>query len=425
MRPVLMLFVGTRGVRIADTCNPLTAFADVVLAVSDDVLAGRADTLDDAVRSSEVVRVPHGDDLVAAALRYARRHRVDGALTFSDDMLLDTARFADAAGLPGHPLPVVNDLRDKHLQRRALAAGGVRVPRFAEITGPAGAEAALAAVGLPAILKPTRGSGSALAFPVTTPAEFGDRVREVFAAAPSAGGAVAADTAFILEELLTGDDSWHTVPGFAPYVSVETVAAYGTYRHLGVTDRFPVAPPVLETGMMFPSGLAPQHIARVVAEADRALTALNFQTGLAHVELMLTADGPVVIEVNARAGGALPYLVPLASGVDLVAVAGHAALGRLPDGGVDARCRAVFVAPQHPVGVEVAGVDGLAAVGDLRGVRAVIPLAAGPRRTDRFQDTMIAAVLGTCDTPAEAVAMWRDVMRTVRPRYVTAAGVGA
>jgi hypothetical protein len=132
-----------------------------------------------------------------------------------------------------------------------------------------------------------------------------------------------------------------------------------------------------------------------------------------------------VIEVNARAGGALPYLVPLASGVDLVAVAGHAALGRLPDAGVTAQRRAVFVAPQHPVGVEVIGVDGLSAVNDLPGIRAVIRLAAGARRTDRFQDTMIAAVLGTCDTPAEAVAMWRDVMRTVRPRYATPAGVGS
>ncbi len=425
MRPVLMLFVGTRGVRIADTCNPLAAFADVVLAVSDDVLAARADTLDASTRYTEVVRVPHRDDLVAAALRHARRHRVDGALTFSDDMLLDTARFADGAGLLGQPVSSVDAFRDKYVQRKALAAGGLRVPAYAEITDPAQAGAALDAVGLPAILKPTRGSGSALAFPVATPAELADRLREAFDAAPLVGGAVAADTAFILEELLIGDPSWHAEPGFAPYVSVETVAVAGEYRHLGVTDRFPLAPPVLETGMMFPSGLAPEQTARVTAVADQALAALDFRHGLAHVELMLTADGPVVIEVNARAGGALPYLVPLASGVDLVAVAGHAALGRLPGADVVAQRRAVFVAPQHPVGVQVVGVDGLSAVNDLPGVRAVIRLAAGAGRTDRFRDTMIAAVLGTCDTPAEAVRMWQDVMRTVRPRYAAPAGVGS
>jgi hypothetical protein len=70
-------------------------------------------------------------------------------------------------------------------------------------------------------------------------------------------------------------------------------------------------------------------------------------------------------------------------------------------------------------------VDGLSAVNDLPGIRAVIRLAAGAGRTDRFQDTMIAAVLGTCDTPAEAAAMWRDVMRAIRPRYAVPAGVGS
>nr|ANY57974.1 hypothetical protein [uncultured bacterium] len=292
MRPVLMLFIGTRGVRIADTCNPLAAFADVVLAVSDDVLAERADSLDASTRYTAVVRVPHRDDLVAAALRYARRNRVDGALTFSDDMLLDTARFADGADVPGQPVATVDAFRDKYLQRQTLVAGGLRVPRYAEITDPARAGTALDTVGLPAILKPTRGSGSALAFPVTTPAELADRLRESFESAPLVGGAVAADTAFILEELLIGDPSWHAVPGFAPYVSVETVAVDGEYRHLGVTDRFPLAPPVLETGMMFPSGLAPEQTAQVVAVAEKALGALSFRHGLAHVELMLTAGGP-------------------------------------------------------------------------------------------------------------------------------------
>ena len=425
MRPTLMLFVGTRGVRVADVCAPLAAFADVILAVSDDVLAGRADRLDGSVAHTGLVRVPHRDDLVAAALRYARKHRVDGALTLSDDMLVDTARFADGADLPGQPVASVEAFRDKYLQRKALAAGGLRVPRYAEITDPAQADAALAEVGLPAILKPTRGSGSALAFPVRTGDELCARLREAFDARPLVGGAVAADTAFILEELLVGDPSWHADAGFAPYVSVETVAVAGEYRHLGVTDRFPLAPPVLETGMMFPSGLAPARAARVTAVATEALAALDFQHGLAHVELMLTADGPVVIEVNARAGGALPYLVPLATGVDLVAIAGRAALGRLPDQDVVASRRAVFVAPQHPVGVEVVGVDGLADVNALPGIRAVIRLAAGAGRTDRFQDTMIAAVLGTCDTPAEAVRMWQDVMRAVRPRYATPAGAAS
>lgn len=414
MRPVLMLFVGTRGVRIADMCNPLTAYADVVIATSDDILAQRADRLDGEVAADQVIRAACREELLQECLRYAGR--IDGALSFSDDMLLDTARFAAERGLPGQPVATMAGFRDKYTQRRMLDAAGLPVPPFAEITAPDQAEAALRAVPLPAILKPTRGSGSALAYVITEAAELPSRLGEVFAGAPHAGGAVAGDTAFILEGLINGA-RWHDVDGFAPYVSVESVAVGGNYAHLAVTDRFPLAPPVLETGMMLPSGLRPDQQDQVVGVADAALRALDFRHGLAHVELMLTADGPVVIEVNARAGGALPYLFPIAAGVDLVAVAGRVALGELPEKDVVFERHAVFVGPHHPVGVEVVGVAGLRAAAAIPGVRAVIPLSVHPTRTDGFQHTMIAAVLGTVATPGAAVELWRAVMTTIQGEY--------
>jgi biotin carboxylase len=419
MRPVLMLFVGTRGVRIADTCNPLAGFANVVVATSDDILAERADRLDDEVRAWHVIRAPSRAELIEHCLRYPGR--VDGALSFSDDMLLDTARFAAARGLPGQPVATVEGFRDKYTQRRRLAAAGLPVPAFVEITSPDQAEAALRAVGTPAILKPTRGSGSALAYVIEEPAALEPRLREAFTArdglvARGAGGPVAADTAFILEGLIAGE-RWHDVAGFAPYVSVESAAVDGRYAHLAVTDRFPLAPPVLETGMMLPSALREDQRKQVVDVADAALRALGFRHGLAHVELMLTGDGPVVIEVNARAGGALPYLFPLAAGVDLVALAGQVALGQLPDGEPEFDGHAVFAGPQHPVGVAVTGVVGLDRARELTGVRAVIPLSVRPTRTDGFHQTMIAAVLGTARTPEDAVRLWREVMDTIRGEY--------
>ncbi len=415
MRPVLMLFVGSRGVRIADMCNPLAEFADVVIATSDDILAERADRLDETVKASEVIRAPSRTDLLERCLRYDGR--IDGALSFSDDMLADTARFAAESRLPGQPVETIDAFRDKYAQRGQLAAAGLPVPPYVEITAPEQADAALRQVTPPAILKPTRGSGSTLAYVIDEPAALAPRLREAFAAAPHLGGAVDGDTAFILEGLIVGD-RWHDVDGFAPYVSVESAAVDGQFAHLAVTDRFPLAPPVLETGMMLPSCLHEEQRKQIVEVADAALRALDFRHGLAHVELMLTADGPVVIEVNARAGGALPYLFPMAAGVDLVALAGRVALGELPAGEPQFDGHAVFVAPQHPVGVRVAGVAGLDEVAALPDVRAVIPLSVRPTSTDRFHQTMIAAVLGTVPTPQRAVGLWREVMTTVRGEYI-------
>lgn len=413
-RPVLMLFVGTRGIRIADLVGPLARDAEVLLAVSDDHLAARADTLDGAAHAAEVLRAP---DLPALRdLAVAFPGRVDGILAFSDDVLVEAAEVAAARGLPGQAPDTLDGFRDKNRQRRLLRDAGLPVPPFREITDPAQADEALAAVPPPAVLKPTRGSGSSLVHVIERAEELGPRLREGFAAAGRAGGAVDGDTAFILEGLLVGQPR-HEVDGFAPYVSVESAAAGSRYQHLAVTDRFPLAPPALETGMTLPSSLPEADRKQAVDAADAALRALRFQHGLAHVELMLTADGPVVIEVNARAGGAVPYLLPLAGGPDLVQLAGQLALGRLPEAPAELTRYAVFVAPQHPVGVQVARVDGLDEVAALPGVQAVIPLSAETTSTDDFQRTMIAAVLATVDQPADAVALWRDVQDTVRAEY--------
>lgn len=416
MRPKLMLFIGARGAGLTDMCNPLAEFADVVVATSEDVLAERADVLDDRVHAAEVIRAPSRADLATYCERY--RGRIDGALSFSDDVLAETAQFAADRGLPGQPPSTVDAFRDKYVQRRLLAAAGLPVPRFIEITSASAASTALHSVPLPAVLKPTRGSGSALARRIDTPDELGPALEQAFASAPRAGGAVDTDTTFLLEGLLVGQQ-YHEVAGFAPYVSVESAAVDGRYAHLAVTDRFPLAEPMLETGMMLPSCLPEVQRKQAMDIADAALRALGFRCGLAHVELMLTADGPMVIEVNARAGGALPYLFPLAAGIDLVALAGRVALGELPAGQPEFTSYGVFVAPHHPVGVAVASVSGLEDVAKLPEIRAVVPLSVRPTRTDDFRGTMIAAVLGTVDSPERAVTVWRNVMDTIRADYAS------
>lgn len=425
MRPVVMLLLGTRGIRVIETVQQLRPVGDVVVVTSTDILDARADRLDDDLPATVVI-ADHSDGLIDRAVDYAAKHRVDGVLTFSDDLVEAAAVVADRLGLPGQPPETMAAFRDKYVQRSTLAAAGVPTPRFARLAGADDVPAALAEVPLPAILKPTRGSGGALASIVTAPDQLAGRVAEALDDAARAGGAVDPGTEFILEEVLVGDPARAT-PGFAPYVSVESVAVNGVVTHLAVTDRFPTAPPVLETGMMLPSGLDTRERTEVLAMADQALSALGLSCGLAHTELMLTADGPRIIEVNGRAGGALPYLFPMVSGVNLIARAGQAALG-IDSGELPSFTgHAVFVSPQHPVGVEIEKVDGLDEIAALPAVRAVIPLSVGPGRTDAHRDTLIAAILATVPTPDAAVEVWREAMALIRPQYAgsTASEVSA
>ena len=206
-------------------------------------------------------------------------------------------------------------------------------------------------------------------------------VAKTLALRAGARGAVDPNTALILESVLVG--LLARPIGLAPYVSVETLAVGGRFHHLCVTDRFPLAPPLLETGMLLPSCLGAAQQAGVATMAEQALRALDFRHGAAHTELMLTSEGPRVIEVNARVGGAVPFLLPIAAGYDVVTQIGRLALGLAPELPTFSGRFAVFVAPQHRVGqtVELRGRPRRGA--NHPGVQAVIPVATQPAPTPR------------------------------------------
>ena len=106
-----------------------------------------------------------------------------------------------------------------------------------------------------------------------------------------------------------------------------------------------------------------------------------------------------------------------AGGDDLIALAAEVALGRLPPGAPAFTRRAVFVCPQHPLGVDVVGVEGLEALDALPGVVAVVPVATTGSSTAPPATTMVAAVMGVVATPEEAVALHREITAAVRCTY--------
>jgi biotin carboxylase len=410
-RPVILLVVGSRGPGLAETLASVGTRGEVVVAATTEVLAARRD----ASQLADVVMIT-ADDGAALVDRVAAEQttlRVAGVVTVADDTVVLAARIAARLGLRGLDPQQVHVFRDKTAQRRCLAAAGLTVPAYAESTL-GGDRSAVAAIPLPAVVKPTRGSGGALAFVVTDHDQL-DHVLDECDARTSGATAVDDDTAFIVEQVIVGS-RWHPTDGFAPYVSVETAALDGLRWHLAVTDRFPLLPPVLETGMCLPSALSADQQDEVVAVTEKALAALGFDQGISHTELMLTADGPVVIEVNARTGGALPYLFPTAGGPDLTAMAADLALG-VPPSAVAFTGHAVFVALQHPLGVEVTGLSGLDEIAALPGVRAVIPLSGVGHSTRSLQDTLAALVLGHVVDPVAAVDLQQACYAAFRGTY--------
>ena len=417
--PRLLLVLGSRGAPVDGLLRSLAPVGEVVVLTSCDVLGERVDRLGPAVTA---IVARNRQAMVSTALSHHLVRSVDGVVPVTEDTIEIAATLSHRLRLPGQPIKSMPALRDKLRQRDALRASGVPGPPYARVRTLAEVREALTQVPLPAVLKPCRGSGGALARRIEPGKDVAAIVSETLALRAGARGAVDPDTALILESVLVG--TARETEGLAAYVSVETLAARGRFYHLCVTDRFPVAPPLLETGMMLPSCLGAEQQATVVAMAERALRALNFRHGAAHTELMLTPDGPRVIEVNARIGGAVPFLLPIAAEYDVVTQIGRLALGQAPDLPNFSGRFGVFVAPQHQVGKTLESVAGLAEARTIPGVQAVIPVATQPGTdTTSYQHTMMAAVLAAADSPAEAVQIHRRVHAVVQPHYREAAAI--
>ena len=127
----------------------------------------------------------------------------------------------------------------------------------------------------------------------------------------------------IIEEYLQGSE-----------VSVEAMAVNGTVNILQVTDKLTTgAPHFVEMGHSQPSQLGKENVEAIKDLAVRAVKAVGISNGPAHVEIMLTAKGPKMIELGARMGGdcITTHLVPLSTGIDMIKATIDICLGNIPD----------------------------------------------------------------------------------------------
>ncbi|MDH6578576.1 ATP-grasp domain-containing protein [Kitasatospora sp. MAP5-34] len=333
--------------------------------------------------------------VAATARELSARHHFDGVLTWGEFAVPAAARAAAELGLPGISPETAHACRDKGVTRSVLARAGVPSARSVRAVTLEQVRAAAQEVGFPVVVKPTANAGSRGVIRADRPEDL----PQAHEFAARAGGAGADGTrAVLVEELLVG-----------PEVSVECVSYQGEIRAVALTHKTVGLEPYFEElgHLVKPQNgdLSGEPAAQV---AVAALHALGVHDNVSHVELRLTADGPKIVEVNARvAGDMIGYAVLLATGIDLVQAVSAIARGQRPDVTVrHQRSAAVrFLYAPHPGRVaEQSGPDELRAEPWLDRMvweQPVGTLVAPPPAGD--VDSRLAQVVVTGTTPEEAL----------------------
>ncbi|MFJ5779982.1 acetyl-CoA carboxylase biotin carboxylase subunit family protein [Streptomyces sp. NPDC093094] len=311
-RPVIVVVYDRGSASLLDIVDGLTPIGTPVLALWPSEHGADVQPLAQEMLTVEVL---DPEDLDGSAERL-RAHAPAAILTYSETKLAVTAQLARRLGLAYHTPATVELLRDKYAQRQRLRERGVDSVRSHRLREAGDWPAALAAVGLPAVLKPASGQGSRSTHAVTD-ADAGARLAAELLTGPDR------ESTLVLEEYLHGRDC----APYGDYVSVESAVSGQRISHWAVTGKFPLAPPFRETGNIRPAVLPDDERAALLELVTGALRALDITTGVTHTEVKLTPDGPRIIEVNGRLGGWQVQLARLAGDLDPVALAARLALG--------------------------------------------------------------------------------------------------
>ncbi|MFE0104715.1 ATP-grasp domain-containing protein [Streptomyces sp. NPDC059009] len=219
---------------------------------------------------------------VADLLTAVHRHRpLARVVSIIEDGLESAAAATTALGLPGTGLDTVRLLQDKLAFRTLLAERGIEGVAARLGHDEADIRAFVDEFG-PAVIKPRYGSGSLGVRLVHGP----EAVPEVAAWAAEFGLHT-----FIMEQYLRGPE--FSVEAFS-FAGEHVVVAYTAKEKL---DSF------VEVGHVQPAALDADTTAGIESLVARMLDAVGVTDGPSHSEVIVTADGPRLVESHNRRGG--------------------------------------------------------------------------------------------------------------------------
>lgn len=253
---------------------------------------------------------------------------IDGVIATYENYILPASWIAEHLGVPGLPVSAAEACTDKFLMRSLFANAPEKIsPDFAIVENKQQLIDFANSHNFPLILKPANLAKSLL---VTKNHNLEELERNYSQALLDIERiykkyAPHRQPKLIIEEFLEG--SIHSVDAFVdsegtPYV-LDEIVDYQTGYDIGFDDNFHYSR-ILPSKLSDADKLALKHC------AELGVRALDIKNSPAHIEIIMTASGPRIVEIGARNGGYRDRMHKLANGIDIYKNTLHLALGEKP-----------------------------------------------------------------------------------------------
>jgi biotin carboxylase len=352
------------------------------------------------------------DAWIEGARAINRIEAITHVATFSEKDQDKAAAVAAALHLRMHAPETVRAVHDKVEMRRLLGERGFPGPSAAPVTEPDDVRRFADTFGYPVVVKPVAGAASSGVSVIHDDAE-------VMAAWEWGKAAKEPDRAdLMVEAFLDG-----------PELSIEAFSADGRHRIVAVTEKVKDANHCVERGhVVHPFRGTPDHMQLARYTTD-VLDALGVQDGVTHTEVIVTRDGPRLVETHLRpAGDEIPEMIRDCLGINLLDLLVRQSIGlditdsldRLDAtlAGLDGTFPAIWYdnAPQSGIVRSVDGLDEARQMPGILDVTLEVEPGDAVRRVPRDSRDRVLAVKAVASDPGRALELARAAAARVRWR---------
>lgn len=228
------------------------------------------------------------NQVIERASNWLRGKSIDRVLANWEVLVMLAARLREKWGIPGMSPDTVHGFRDKELMKERVRKAGLRVPRSRRAKSENELREAAEAIGMPLVVKPIAGAGSADTYAVRTAGELASAIQ-----------ATRSVPEVSVEEYVEGEEFTFDTVCIEGKPAFENVAAY-LPKPLEARSLEWVSPVIITVRDMQQAKLQ-----KGVELGRNALSALGMTDGFTHMEWFLTPKGEAVFgEIGCRPAGA-------------------------------------------------------------------------------------------------------------------------